>query len=187
VPMMWHLALCAQAGCLTGLSQLRRLDLGTNLLDRLEDITALQASVPWLLDLNLRGCPLADYKSYWHTAVSKLTQLTSLDGRVVGPQDRQLAATRSSTLTPDAIRAGSFSETGARVWLSPKPTESGAAAEADDGLWATVVHLDLSHSYLRRLANLAPLGSLRRLNLNDNDVRWALRGIPAPLSAAPVL
>jgi Leucine-rich repeat (LRR) protein len=157
-----------QAGCLTGLSQLRRLDMGSNLLDRLEDITALQASVPWLTELNLRGCPLADCKSYWHTTLAKLSQLTSLDGRSVGPQDRHLATSRSSTLSPDMIAAGSFAETGARVW--PRALEPEAVAEPGDDKWATVVYVDLGHSYLRRLANLAPLTGLRRLNLNDNDV-----------------
>jgi hypothetical protein len=98
-----------------------------------------------------------------------------LDGRSIGPTERQQAVTKSSTVTPGMIKAGSFTETGARVWpTSQLLGDSEAPPGGDDAKWGAVSQLDLSHRYLRRLANLTQLVNLRRANLSDNDVSHQL-------------
>ena len=164
--------ICAQAGCLAGMAQLRRFDAGSNLLDRLEDITALQASVPGLQELNLRGCPVVNCKSYWQATLTKLPNLVVLDGHSIGAVERQQVVAKAGTVTAGLIRSSAFAETGARVWPASVDTvDADAPPGGDDDKWAMVAYLDLSHRLIRRLANLTPLVNLRRANFSDNDVR----------------
>ena len=164
--------ICAQAGCLAGMAQLRRFDAGSNLHDRLEDITALQASVPGLQELNLRGCPVVNCKSYWQATLTKLPNLVVLDGHSIGAVERQQVVAKAGTVTAGLIRSSAFAETGARVWPASVDTvDADAPPGGDDDKWAMVAYLDLSHRLIRRLANLTPLVNLRRANFSDNDVR----------------
>jgi hypothetical protein len=105
-----------QATSLSGLHALRSLLLSHNLLYRLDDVSLLQTTVPALCTLSLRGCPLADAKSYVRYTLSRLTNLTQLDDVSIGPLQRSQAANSAQCLSLSLLRSVAMSQSGSLVF-----------------------------------------------------------------------
>lgn len=123
--------LIKRAHGLQGLAALVHLELNNNLLYMLDDVSELALHAPGLRVLDLRGNALCEAKSYTHTALRLLPQLTMLDGQEVTPASRAEARTHEEAITAHVLRAQA---TGARrAALAPAASSSASAAAAAPG------------------------------------------------------
>ena len=86
------------------LKNLKKMELNNNLLYRMDDINVIRASLPSLENLDLRHNALCDTKTYTATVLSKMPNLTRLDGMQITNEVRRAHVSSVEVITRSLIR-----------------------------------------------------------------------------------
>ena len=164
--------LIKRADGLQDLPSLTTLELNNNLLYRLEDVSALNKTVPTLTDLNLSHNALCEAKGYRMIVLRRLPNIRMFDRGPVAPDERVAAGEDNTMITDDLLQSkASTNRRSGWAMAAPAIEEGGIPAPlVVDGWRNTLQELDLDHCSIRRLQNLHGLVNLRRASFCDNEL-----------------
>ena len=158
---------------LTNLPMLRSLELNNNLLYRLDDVQILQKSSPELTELNLSHNALCDVKGYRMFVLRRMPKLKLFDYHEVNPDEQSEAVSGDITLTDEVLRKHCHTKLRSGWSSATVPAVAGEVARGgqDADSWRRLVQeVEFDHQGLRKLQNLDGMIGLRRASFCDNEL-----------------